>query len=125
MPVLKQTSPAAVRRAPKPRPQNTEPSPSTRTAVAPSGTLFSGSGMGAVSTVGEGAMPAEGAPGMSDKARPVAPITAGQCRAGMARAWRHLRTASVPTPHRAAAASCPPRRRTTSSTLAIPPPCRK
>ena len=37
MAVLKQTSPTVVRSAPKPRPQNTEPSASTKAAVAPSG----------------------------------------------------------------------------------------
>ena len=48
-------------------------------------------------------------------ARPVAAIMAGQWREGMALALRHLRTASVETPVRAAAASAPPRRSISSA----------
>ena len=60
-----------------------------------------------------------GPPGRSDNARPVAAITAAQWRDGIDPAWRHLRTASVPTPVRRAAASAPPRRSMTLSTSMV------
>ncbi len=50
---------------------------------------------------------------------PVAVITAAQWREGMDPAWRHFRTASVPTPVRRAAASAPPSRSMIDSTLAV------
>ena len=115
MPVLKQTSPTGAGSAvcaPKPRPQNTVPSASTNAAVAPVGV---GPPSGGVGSVRGATTP----PDRSDKARPVAAITAAQWRDGIDPAWRHLRTASVPTPVRRAAASAPPRRSTTESTLNV------
>src|SRR5579872_1351815 len=100
MPVLKQTSPTgtgSVVCAPKPRPQKVAPSARTNTAVAPLGTPVS------PATVGS-----EAAPDISARVRPVAAMTAAQWRDGMEPDWRHLRTASVPTPVSRAAASGPP-----------------
>ena len=48
------------------------------------------------------------APGISLSDSPVAAMMLGQWRDGMLRLWRHLRTASVPTPKRRATASAPP-----------------
>ena len=112
MPVLKQISATALPSAPKPRPQKTLPSASTRQAVAPGG---------AVSAMGRGSVfgVSDGAPGISAKVRPVAVRMAGQCLVGMALDCRHLRMASVPTPQRSAAASEPPKRAMISSTLRI------
>jgi len=71
----------------------------------------------AISCTGWARIPA--APDRSDRSNPVAEITACQCRDGMARAWRHFRTASVLTPVSRAAASAPPSRSITSSTLTV------
>src|ERR1700688_1275946 len=111
MPVLKQTSPSGAGWlvcAPKPRPQNTAPSASTSAAVAPGGTSLASRMVGSV-------VP----PGRSDSVRPVAAITAAQWRDGMEPAWRHFRTASVPTPVRRAAASAPPSRSMIESTSVV------
>src|ERR1700732_1170456 len=116
MPVLKQTSPTGADAsvwAPNPRPQNTEPSARTSAAVAPCGTSF-GSARGGGSEWG-----AVGPPDRSRRVRPVAVMTAAQWRAGMDPAWRHFRTASVPTPVRRAAGSGPARRASNDSTLAV------
>ncbi len=58
-------------------------------------------------------------PCRSASARPVAAITAAQWRDGIDPAWRHLRTASVPTPVSRAAASAPPSRSMMDSTLVV------
>ena len=122
MPVLKHTSPTGAGLpvcAPKPRPQNTEPSARTSAAVAPEGGVFwadLGSCMGALIRL---AGSPGGVPARSGKVRPVAAITAAQCLAGMDRDWRHLRTASGPTPVSLAAASAPPSFWMISSTLIV------
>ena len=56
-------------------------------------------------------------PGRSDSVRPVAAMTAAQWRVGIDPAWRHLRTASVPTRARRAVASAPPSLSMIHSTL--------